>query len=83
MIFCSPHRSVPCSDIITEASSCRIWEQIKSHCHILQRVRNLVDSILNGMSPTNPSEFSKLLRRGDRNSIRTRGNEGHQENKAF
>jgi hypothetical protein len=46
---------------------------------------NLKYSVLNGMSPSNPSS-SKLrdsCGRGNRKSVRARGNGGYQENKAF
>ena len=77
MTFCYTHRSVPCSAMIREASSCNSWEQTETHSQIYTESR----------TPWNtqvfPSGFKEPRGRGDGNSVRDRGHGGHQENKAF
>lgn len=53
MTSCYTQRSVPCSDIISEASSCSRKEQIDSQVDILQS-QILDRPALNEMSPPNP-----------------------------
>lgn len=76
MTFCDTHRSVSCSAMIRETSSCRCWEQ--NQRLIVQRHRAERD--LGPLSPkwdvsikSFPSGFGDLCGRGSREIVRARG----------
>ena len=75
MIFCSTHKSMPYSDIMRDASSCKRLKQIQRPTarHYMER-KSLKHTALNFLSPSNPSENG----RGGRKSVRARADDAER-----
>ena len=84
--FCSTHRSVPCSAIIREASSCSSWEQIQRatarQCAESEELR-IPTPKWDVSVRSLPSGIRDIWGTGGGKSLGAHGNEGHQENKAL
>lgn len=76
MTFCYTHRPVPCSAIIREASCCSRWEQIQRPT-AGQVCREWETWDVSIQAP--PLGHRELCERGDRKSLRARGDGGHHQ----
>ena len=77
MIFYYIHRSVFCSSIIREASSCSKWEQVQRP-KARQYAESESETLGHSTSPRGSGNFA-----GSGKSVKVKGNERHQEVKAF